>query len=289
MGRKSYFDLIAEMGFDAEREYDSLQKLLNRKTNMYNSRTYSLENIFSEKFLNYSNRKSFVDYTELQYYLEENFDIEDLLFLFTEFLVDYFDYLSKIEGYVGRGKSQLQISQLKSFEETIRQNIACFLELSNHELLELEDGRQIIVEKNAYASEVSQIISANNIQEAIKVLEYNHFSNKGNLSRKREILKSLADYLEPLRKELNADGKLPEVLRSQNKKIIAIEKLFEMYNNLGVRHNNDKQYSREFSEQEMEQWYDDIYTSTLFIILSLEESRILSNLDELKKNLKLVK
>ena len=168
--------------------------------------------------------------------------------------------------------------------EIITPNIERFLNLSNHELIELEDGRVIIVEKNVYASEVSQIVLANNIQEAIRILEYNHFTNKGNLSRKREILKSLADYLEPLRKELNTDGKLPEVLRSQNKKIIAIEKLFEMYNNLGVRHNNDKQYSNEFSEEEMEQWYDDIYTSTLFVILSLEESRILSNLDGLKNS-----
>ncbi len=30
--------------------------------------------------------------------------------------------------------------------------------------------------------------------------------------------------------------------------------------------------------------YDDIYTSTIFVILSLEESRILLNLDELKKS-----
>lgn len=166
----------------------------------------------------------------------------------------------------------------------IKVRIDTFLEELHYQLVTDEHGRQIIVEKNVYASEVSQIISVNNFQDATKVLEYNHFSNKGNLSRKREILKSLADYLEPLRKELNADGKLPEVLCSQNKKIIAIEKLFEMYNNLGVRHNNDKQYSNEFSEEEMEQWYDDIYTSTLFVILSLEESRILSNLEGLKNS-----
>lgn len=282
MGRKSYFDLIAEMGFDAEREYDNLNDLLRRRTSGYDP--YSILRGFSERFLDYPNRMGFIDFDDLTTFLEEEFEGEELLFLFTELIIDYLSYIERDGGFFDFNMPAYQVSELAYIEKVIRENVKRFLDLSNHELIELEDGRQIIVEKNAYASEVSQIISANNIQEAIKVLEYNHFSNKGNLSRKREILKSLADYLEPLRKELNADAKLPEVLRSQNKKIIAIEKLFEMYNNLDVRHNNDKQYSKEFSEQEMEQWYDDLYTSTLFVILSLEESRIISNLDELKQS-----
>ncbi len=62
--------------------------------------------------------------------------------------------------------------------QVVFDNITRFLELSNHELITLENGDKIIVEKNVYASEVSQIVSESNIEDAIKVLEYNHFSNK---------------------------------------------------------------------------------------------------------------
>ena len=154
--------------------------------------------------------------------------------------------------------------------------------MSNHELITLDNGNRIIVEKNVYASEVSQIVSETGIQDAIKVLEYNHFANKGNIERKREILISLAGYLEPLKDELNASEELKEVMKVNNNKIIAVAKLFDMYNNLGLRHNNNEQYHLKMTEEELEQWYDDIYTSTLFVILSLDEARILSKLKTLR-------
>lgn len=57
-----------------------------------------------------------------------------------------------------------------------------------------------------------------------------------------------------------------------------------MYNQFVLRHNNTEQYHLGMSEAEIEQWYDDIYTSTLFVILSLNEAQILSRLNKLKSN-----
>ena len=165
----------------------------------------------------------------------------------------------------------------------VRENINRVLDLSNHEFLTLESGRQIIVEKNVYASEVSQIVSETSIQDAIKVLEYNHFANKGDVQRKKEILIALANYLEPFRRELNNSEELKDILKVNNQKVIAFEKLFEMYNNFGLRHNNSNQYHLDLADDELEQWYDDIYTSTLFVILSMDESRILSKLKTLRE------
>lgn len=167
--------------------------------------------------------------------------------------------------------------------DKLRERILYSLDKTNHEWKTLQDDNIIIVEKNVYASEVSQIVSETNIEDAIKVLEYNHFSNKGNIQRKKEILISLANYLEPLRDELNAFEELKEVMKVNGKKIIAVEQLFGMYNNLGLRHNNDKQYHLNMNDEELEQWYDDIYTSTLFVILSMDESRILSKLKTLRE------
>ena len=51
------------------------------------------------------------------------------------------------------------------------------------------------------------------IEDAIKVLEYNHFLNKGNIQRKKEILLSLAGYLEPYLKKFDDPEKLPKELK----------------------------------------------------------------------------
>ena len=271
MVRENYFEILDNMSFDPKAELDSLLGLLNKSV-YYSTSIYDT---ISENFLSYKNRLTITNFDEfLAYIWQSGENSTDILFLTSEILNDIFrDFLNVFSD-----------EENKYIEEAIFHNINKFLDLSNHEFLTLESGRQIIVEKNVYASEVSQIVFKTNIQEAIKVLEYNHFANKGNIERKREILKSLADYLEPLRSEINASEELKEVLKVNNKKIISVEKLFEMYNQFGLRHNNTEQYHLGMSEAEIEQWYDDIYTSTLFVILSLNEAQILSRLNKLKSN-----
>ena len=274
MARQNYFDILNRMEFDPQRELQNLIDLL--KMERYFERRYrqtSLNSAISDNFLDYPNRSTFTSYSQMIEVIISNiYDTTEQLFVFSELLVDIFNNLV--------GKFTEKECQ---FIQVIFDNITRFLELSNHELITLENGDKIIVEKNVYASEVSQIISETNIQDAIKVLEYNHFANKGNIQRKKEILISLANYLEPLRKELNNSEELKEVFKVNNQKIIAFEKLFEMYNNFGLRHNNAKQYHLDMTNEKLEQWYDNIYTSSLFVILSLDEARILSELTFLRE------
>ncbi|BAW16928.1 hypothetical protein PCY10_02900 [Streptococcus sp. SI1] len=274
MARQNYFDILNRMEFDPQRELNNLIDLLKMERNF--KRGYyetSLNSAISDNFLDYPNRSTFTSYSQMIEVIISNiYDTAEQLFVFSELLVDIFNNL---EGKFTEKECQ--------FIQVVFDNITRFLELSNHELITLENGDKIIVEKNVYASEVSQIVSESNIEDAIKVLEYNHFSNKGDIQRKKEILISLANYLEPLRDELNAFEELKEVMKVNSKKIIAVEQLFGMYNNLGLRHNNDKQYHLNMNDEELEQWYDDIYTSTLFVILSLDEARILSKLKTLRE------
>jgi len=274
MARQNYFDFLNQIKFDPQRELQNLIDLL--KMERYFERRYrqtSLNSAISDNFLAYPNRSTFTSYSQMIEVIISNIhNTTEQLFVFSELLVDIFNNL---EGKFTEKECQ--------FIQVIFDNITRFLELSNHELITLENGDKIIVEKNVYASEVSQIISETNIQDAIKVLEYNHFANKGNIQRKKEILISLANYLEPLRKELNNSEELKEVFKVNNQKIIAFEKLFEMYNNFGLRHNNAKQYHLDMTNEKLEQWYDNIYTSSLFVILSLDEARILSELTFLRE------
>ena len=262
MVRKNYFEILDGMNFNQSTEFDTLCILLSN----------GLLEELNHKFLNYQNRRTFIDFDEfLKFCLSQADNELEKLFIFAELLNDMLSIINPNHPF------------LRNDVYAVRENINRVLDLSNHEFLTLESGRQIIVEKNVYASEVSQIVSETSIQDAIKVLEYNHFANKGNVQRKKEILISLANYLEPLRKELNNSEELKDIMKVNNQKVIAFEKLFEMYNNFGLRHNNSNQYHLDLADDELEQWYDDIYTSTLFVILSMYESRILSKLKTLRE------
>ena len=274
MARQNYFDILNRMEFDPQRELKNLMDLLEMERN-FKSIYYetSLNSAISDNFLDYPNRSTFTNYSQMIEFVGSNiYNTTEQLFVFSEFLVDIFCNLA--EKFTDEESEFIQV---------IFDNITRFLELSNHELITLENGDKIIVEKNVYASEVSQIVSETSIQDAIKVLEYNHFSNKGNIQRKKEILIALANYLEPFRRELNNSEELKDTMKVNNQKVIAFEKLFEMYNNFGLRHNNSNQYHLDLADDELEQWYDDIYTSTLFVILSMDESRILSKLKTLRE------
>ena len=274
MARQNYFDILNRMEFDPQRELKNLMNLLEMERNF--ERSYyktSLNSAISDNFLDYPNRSTFTNYSQMIEFVGSNiYNTTEQLFVFSEFLVDIFCNLA--EKFT---------EEESEFIQVIFDNIKRFLELSNHELITLDNGNKIIVEKNVYASEASQIVSETSIEEAIKVLEYNHFSNKGNIQRKKEILIALANYLEPFRRELNNSEELKDILKVNNQKVIAFEKLFEMYNNFGLRHNNSNQYHLDLTDDELEQWYDDIYTSTLFVILSMDESRILSKLKTLRE------
>ncbi len=273
MARRNYFDILKQMEFDPQRELKNLVDLLKMENNLGRGYYTTINSAISDNFLDYPNRSTFTSYSQMIEVIISNiYDTTEQLFVFSELLVDIFCNLA--EKFTDEESEFIQV---------IFDNITRFLELSNHELITLENGDKIIVEKNVYASEVSQIVSETSIQDAIKVLEYNHFANKGNVQRKKEILISLANYLEPLRKELNNSEELKDIMKVNNQKVIAFEKLFEMYNNFGLRHNNSNQYHLDLADDELEQWYDDIYTSTLFVILSMDESRILSKLKTLRE------
>ena len=262
MVRKNYFEILDGMNFNPSTEFDTLCILLSN----------GLLEELNHKFLNYQNRRTFIDFDEfLKFCLSQADNELEKLFIFAELLNDMLSIINPSHPF------------LRNDVYAVRENINRVLDLSNHEFLTLENGDKIIVEKNVYASEVSQIVSETSIQDAIKVLEYNHFSNKGNIQRKKEILIASANYLEPFRRELNNSEELKDILKVNNQKVIAFEKLFEMYNNFGLRHNNSNQYHLDLADDELEQWYDDIYTSTLFVILSMDESRILSKLKTLRE------
>lgn len=128
----------------------------------------------------------------------------------------------------------------------------------------------VFVPMNKEAIEVSEIVNENEFE----TLFYNHYSLRGNIEKKRELLLKFANYLEPKRKELKA---INSKLESE---------IFQLFNKLNIRHNNvdkdNKIYYVKYVEQmdinELEKWYDQVYQMYLLAILEIEH---LNRKDEL--------
>lgn len=138
------------------------------------------------------------------------------------------------------------------------------LEQINHYIYRTEEGRYLVVQKNAATSAVADIVEPD-LADAI--IEYNHHLLKGDLKSKKMILKQIADALEPRRAELKAVNKTIE------------NDFFYMVNTMNVRHNNcdasdSGKYNAKFAvltDVKKEEWYDEIYQEGLVAFLLLEQ------------------
>ena len=138
----------------------------------------------------------------------------------------------------------------------------------------IQDEISIFVPKDRGAVSVSEIVSP---EISYKVLEYNHYTMKGDIARKRETLRILADQLEPRRVELAAINK--ELANN----------VFFMFNNMNIRHNNcaegDKNYKEvvaKMSQDELESWYDETYQLCLLAFLELDNVERTKKVAQLK-------
>lgn len=132
----------------------------------------------------------------------------------------------------------------------------------------------ILVPKNAATISASEIV---NKELSPKLLEYNHHNLRGNLSKKREILQKMSNYIEPKYKELNG---INSSLRSD---------LAYIFNNFHIRHNNKdegKNYNpilEKLTSNELEMIYDDAYQIWLLSILELDNIERKKRIEVLKK------
>jgi hypothetical protein len=113
----------------------------------------------------------------------------------------------------------------------------------------------IFVENKPESFAVAEIV---NDELSYPILEYNHYSLKGNLTRKKEILLAMANDIEPDRKKLNS------------LQLKYIDNLFNLFNKF-IRHNSkNNQYIENLNNNELEAIYDDIYQMWLLAKLQFD-------------------
>ena len=162
--------------------------------------------------------------------------------------------------------------------ETARQivsNIDVILEKTNHEWVQIKEG-YVIVDKNPATTEAIECLEEKDAELALKMIEYNRVLLKGNLDRKREILASMAGYVEPMKNLFSGTIYFSLYNDSRN-----------MANKLNIRHNNTgidtlPEYAKEWSEKEFEEWYDNAYHTLLMVILAKKQLEITQNFNKLK-------
>lgn len=148
----------------------------------------------------------------------------------------------------------------------------------NHKGVYFSDLEQLIViEDKPEATAVAEIVDE---EVAFRVLRYNHYSLKGDLNAKKDILLALGADLEPKKKNI---GKIDKKLE---------DGIFYILNNLNLRHNNitigDPKYKpfvAKMDESTLESWYDELYQMMLLAYLQLDQADRFSRFETLKRSI----
>ena len=265
MARKNIFEMVSEI-FDVSIELDRMKRLFeNKGTVFYDYKTYTLLSYIKVAgFSTWRNRGHCVDLSDFLSLLDYD-DLwsnaeTDVLDLFTLIEIIYnFWYIAdqKTSASYGSGDSGSDFRLLrKIMDDCLSHYNYRGMYFPNHEQL-------IVIEDKPEATAVAEIVKK---EIAFKVLRYNHYMLKGNISAKKDILLAMGEDLEPKRKQLNTiDAKLEDGI-------------FYILNNLNLRHNNktegDKNYKQAVADMDsntLEHWYDELYQMMLLAYLQLDQ------------------
>lgn len=205
----------------------------------------------------------------------EEFNDENCYYLL-QFIYDFIHWL-KEKGSFKYDLYEISLSEIdqaffdlysenKPYFNTIISNIRQIMELCNYKIEKI-DKHYTFIKRDADVDSILPIFEKN---EDIKLvlLEYNDFKIETNLNEKKIILKKLADYLEPLRKEM----------RSYDKQLT--EDIFFMLNQFDIRHNNRNQILD--SQDKYIEWYDKLFKMIIQLIRTKEIKKYQKELNAFK-------
>lgn len=253
MARKNLAEILREAKVDPRREYERLYMLFYEVDySQRGGKKLSLRDICGYDFSSIPFKGTcltlddFESTHKLHFVLAPpKFDIDYLIF-FCEFTYN-------LAIYAQSHPFASSIARENPFVIYIQQ-VRKVIELLGY--METRDGMLTI-----FAPKSPAAISAAEISEpkvSYKIIEYNHYSMKGDLDRKLATLKVLADEIEPRRSELKSS---PGSVESE---------LFQMLQKF-VRHNNrENPVIAAMKPEELEAAYDDIYQMWLLAVLELD-------------------
>lgn len=268
---KHFVDILKEHKIDISKEYSTLYSLIYDKQVAF-GKYKSFYDEISEEFLYVSFRGTAISLEDFEekhniYFSESPNDFSlDYFILFCEYWYNMSKQFYWNCNYMFSNTSpSFIIGQIDTIIEELN-----FKQIN-------KDNFVLFVPKDNAAIEVSEVVSENSFE----TLFYNHYSLKGDLNSKRELLIKFASYLEPRRRKLN----------SINSKLES--DLFQLFNKLHIRHNNKNindpghyvEFVADMNNEELEKWYDEVYQMYLLAILELEHLERKKELNVLINNI----
>lgn len=279
MGRKNFFEKL-EREIDLQKEYEKIESLVLQPTVFGRA---SIEDDIERYFKNWKYKANYLSFYEIRKELGFTYDFEVIVAVpygSVESINVFFDYFEMIVNMIYIMPEGKRLSHEDNINE-IKRLVNYDLNSLNFEIREIDD-KYLIIQKDAAVSEVVDIVEDS---LAKIILEYNHYLLKGDLERKKAILLKIVHVLESKMQDIKG---INYQLHSDYSYLI---------NNFNIRHNNcdisnTKNYNEMFvkmSDQEKEEWYDEIYQMGLLIFLLLENkerSTKVANIKNLQSNAK---
>lgn len=172
----------------------------------------------------------------------------------------------------------LSADTTKARGRQILENICIVLDKTGYEFHSNEQKIYFITQKNAIATDVVHELYDKHL--ALAILEYNRFSLKGEIDRKRELLNVIGQAVEPILKDTKAKARSPEVFDDVK---FALNRLNIRHNNLSGA--NEQPTLKSLSKDELETAYDDLYSSMLVLLKISQLKEGHARMEALKKQM----
>lgn len=279
--RRNIFEIITQNN-DISFEVERIKQLTEDDCLIRYLRDYSFFEFFEDYcFDNWKHRGHCVDFVDLLSVIDID-DIKEKAHTDEEYLITYIEFvcnvirlsIEMIENLNKHGK-QCQITEEYILLKRIINDLLS--QYNQKEVYFKDEEKVIIVEDKPEATAVAEIVKEELVYPIIK---YNHRTLKGDLEKKKQILRDMGNDLEPKR------TKLLEINRNLSISI------FYMLNNLNIRHNNVskgesnyKEYVANMSPDKFEEWYDELYQMMLLAYLMLDNVDRKKRFDDLKKDI----
>lgn len=272
------FDIIKQ-NYDIKEEFLEIRNLFNKIKLNYCGFLYTIEELADKNFSKWKGRNTMINCSKYKNKLEQYIlkcystkknGINIIDYNKPEIIIIYLEYYINISHFVNSLRLfNLFISNPNDFQ-IMSENIKILLEHLNYQKINDNDNI-LLIPKNPEAIAVAE--QTKNIEIANAILKYNHYSLKGNLEDKRNLLISIAN-------EYN--GFLHSKLAGFNKEL---DMAIFLINNCHIRHNNksgneEKKLIANLKNEDLEKLYDDTYQLILFCILAKTNVERMKNFEE---------
>lgn len=287
--RKTIFDLISK-NIDFRNEYERISSMIfNDKIICFDEEYYTYIEIFNKFIEDWKYRGICTNFNEIAdnigltdypsfsaeeaclYLIELILNIREFLLYKKEMLEPNYENYNRYGLYYDAEETSLIIN-----DKILYDNIMIILNELGYSYIKKEEYKIVLVKENADATNTALIVEDESISDTI--MQYNDFRIVNNLNAKREILLSLGQYIEPLRKDI------------KNKNSELEDYIFFCLNKLHIRHNNksgkkSNEYVAIMKDEELIKWYDKVYNLILIAIRLIELPKEFNEFKELKSKI----